>query len=325
MPAIHDAWGFGARTITAALTLRRAAWRWSGRTASCLLAGPLLAAGMFMTGCAGHDSGTATLSAADRENLERTAETHQHDRPVATPAATTPPAVAVTTEKVRYATVNGAPVHGYLSQPTGAGSGLPGLIVIHEWWGLNDNVRDEARRLAAEGYVTLAVDLYGGQLATAPPAAMKLAQLLAASPAPAEDNLRQAFAYLRNTVGAPLVGTIGWCLGGRWSLRTALLLPDSVAATVIYYGSVQAEEADLARLQMPVLGVFAGKDRIVPLPTVRKFEATMKRLGRRLDVHVYEGADHAFANPSGTAYDASAADDAWRRTTAFLRANLVQR
>jgi carboxymethylenebutenolidase len=153
---------------------------------------------------------------------------------------------------------------------------------------------------------------------------MKLSQQLTASPGPAEENLRAAYAWLDNVEKAPRIGTIGWCLGGRWSLRTALLLPDQVDATVIYYGTVKADEAELARLQMPILGLFASKDRIVPAPTVMAFEATMKRLGKDVDIHMYEGADHAFANPSGTAYEPRAAEDAWRLTTAFLREHLAR-
>jgi len=196
--------------------------------------------------------------------------------------------------------------------------------VIHEWWGLNDNVRGEAARLAAEGYVVLAVDLYGGALATEPREAMQLSQRLTANPAPAETNLHAAYAYLDKIEGAPRIGTIGWCLGGRWSLRTALILPDKVDATVIYYGTVKAEEADLARLQMPVLGLFGAKDRVVPAATVRAFEASMRRLGKDVDIHIYEGADHAFASPSGMAYEARAAEDAWRLTIAFLQEHLAR-
>jgi carboxymethylenebutenolidase len=242
---------------------------------------------------------------------------------VATPAATTQPVAEVTGKTVVYGHVAGQPVSGYLVRPVAAAGPLPGLIVIHEWWGLNDNVRDEAARLAAEGYVVLAVDLYGGTIATEPLEAMKQSQRLTANPAPAENNLHDAYAYLDKVEGAPRIGTIGWCLGGRWSLRTALILPDKVDATVIYYGTVKADEVDLARLQMPVLGLFGSKDRVVPVATVTAFEASMKRLGKNLDLHMYEGADHAFANPSGTAYEAEAAEDAWRRTTAFLRQHLT--
>lgn len=277
---------------------------------------------VLLAGCATQPD--ATLSASDRETLDRTAEAHAHDAPVATPAATTPPVAEVAGRPVAYGTVGGVPVEGYLVRPKKSRGRLPGLIVIHEWWGLNGNVREEAGRLAAEGYVVLAVDLYAGKLATQPPEAMKLSRQLTANPGPAEENLRAAYAYLDKVEKAPRIGTIGWCLGGRWSLRTALLFPDQVDATVIYYGTVKADEAELARLQMPILGLFASKDRVVPAATVTAFEATMKRLGKDVDIRMYEGADHAFANPSGTAYEPAAAEDAWRLTTAFLKEHLTR-
>ena len=277
---------------------------------------------LFLAGCSSPPS--PPISAADRDTLDRTAEAHAHDTPVATPAATTPPVVDVTGENVSYGTVGGVPVEGYLVRPKQARGQLPGLIVIHEWWGLNDNVRDEAARLAAEGYVVLAVDLYGGKLATEPPAAMKLSQELTANPGPAEENLRAAYKYLDEVEKAPRIGTIGWCLGGRWSLRAALILPDQVDATVIYYGTVKATDPELAKLRMPILGLFGSRDRVVPVATVTAFEASLKRLGKSADIHIYEGAEHAFANPSGTAYDPKAAEDAWRLTTAFLNENLHQ-
>lgn len=252
----------------------------------------------------------------------RMAQGHAHDSPIPTPAATTAPVRETTSERVAYAEVDGQKVYGYLSRPENAGGALPGLIVIHEWWGLNDNVRDEARRLAAEGYVTLAVDLYGGRTATEVKDAMGLSQGLSRNPGPAEDNLRQAYRYLSATAGAPRVGSIGWCLGGRWSLKTALLLPADLDATVIYYGSVDVPENELATLQMPVLGLFGSKDPVIPLRTVEAFQASMQRLGKKAEVKVYEGAGHAFANPSGTSYQAAAAEDSWRRTVEFLKVNL---
>ncbi|MEO7386572.1 MAG: dienelactone hydrolase family protein [Gammaproteobacteria bacterium] len=277
---------------------------------------------IFLAGCTSQSG--LPLSDGDRETLDRTAEAHAHDVPVATPAATTAPVAPVTGKAISYGKVGGVPVQGYLVRPTKARGRLPGLIVIHEWWGLNDNVRDEASRLAAEGYVVLAVDLYAGKLATQPPEAMKLSQQLTANPGPADENLRAAYDYLDKVEKAPRIGSIGWCLGGRWSLRTALILPDRVDATVIYYGTVKADEAELARLKMPILGLFGSKDRVVPAPTVMAFQSTMQRLGKSVDIHMYEGADHAFANPSGTSYEPAAAEDAWRRTTAFLRENLAR-
>jgi carboxymethylenebutenolidase len=270
-------------------------------------------------------AGTPANLAAERDADAAMAAGHAHDSPVATPAATTPPAQATTLERVAYAQVDGETVYGWLARPRDANGALPGLIVIHEWWGLNDNVRDEAARLAAEGYVALAVDLYGGRTATEVRDAMGLSQGLTKNPGPAEENLRQAYRYLDQVAGAPRIGTIGWCLGGRWSLKAALLMPKDVDATVIYYGAVNVPEAELAPLRMPVLGLFGSKDPVIPLPTVTAFEAAMKKLGKPVEVHVYEGAQHAFANPSGTAYEPAAAEDAWKRTTAFLRENLQAR
>lgn len=273
---------------------------------------------------AGPAQAAPAVTAEDQAATDRMAEGHAHDAPVPTPAATTPPAAPVAAAPVTYGTVDGRPLQGYLARPAGVTGPLPGLIVIHEWWGLNDNIRAETRRLAAEGFVALAVDLYDGQQASAPPAAMKLSQALTNNPGPALANLRAAYDYLEQVEKAPRIGTIGWCLGGRWSLRTALLLPDQVDATVIYYGSVKADPAELATLQMPILGLFGAKDPIVPLASVEAFAAEMKKLGKPVDIQVYPGANHAFANPSGTAYDAPAAEDAWRRAIAFLRAQLAR-
>ena len=275
-----------------------------------------------LSACGGADARMRASGPGDDD--ARMAAGHAHDSPVPTPAATTAPVREVVSERVAYAEVDGQPVYGDLARPAGAKGPLPGLIVIHEWWGLNDNVRDEARRLAAEGYVTLAVDLYGGRTATEVKDAMGLSQALSKNPGPAEANLRQAYGFLAGSAGAPRIGAIGWCLGGRWSLRAALLLPSDIDATVIYYGSVNVPEAELATLQMPVLGLFGSRDPVIPLKTVTEFEAVMQRLGKQVEVHVYDGAGHAFANPSGTTYEPIAAEDSWRRTLQFLSANLQQ-
>lgn len=254
--------------------------------------------------------------------MDRMAEQHQHDKPTATAAATTPPAQEVGGEEVVYAQVGGKPVRGYLARPKGAKGALPGLIVIHEWWGLNDNVRNMARRLAGEGYTALAVDLYGGQTADTPDKAQALMGTVLKDTTPAEENLKQAYSFLETRQKAPRIGVIGWCFGGGWSLQTALLLPDKIDATVIYYGHLVTGKAELAPLKMPILGFFGGKDRSIPVTTVREFEKTLKDLGKSVEVHVYEDASHAFANPSGGSYNPKAAEDSWKRTTAFLKKNL---
>ena len=138
----------------------------------------------------------------------------------------------------------------------------------------------------------------------------------------AEANLRQAYDFLDNRLGARSVGTIGWCFGGGWSLNTALLMPDKIDATVIYYGRLVTDAEILSALNMPILGLFGSEDRGIPVDTVRAFEKTLKLLGKDVDITVYEGANHAFANPSGTRYQAEAAEDAWNKTVRFLRQHL---
>lgn len=254
---------------------------------------------------------------------QRTAEAHRHDSPVPTAAATTAPAQRIDSRPAIYMTVNGQPVTGWLSWPAGQSMvGMPALIVIHEWWGLNDNVRQAAERLAGEGYMTLAVDLYRGESAENPKEAMRLMNQLNDQGAAGRENLVAAYDYLANVMQADRIGVIGWCLGGRWSLQAALELPTQLAAAVIYYGGVTDDKKQLATLEMPILGLFAGDDPVVPPDTVTAFRAALLELGKDADIHIYPEAKHAFANPSGQAYDAIAAEDAWGRTTRFLAEHL---
>jgi carboxymethylenebutenolidase len=266
----------------------------------------------------------ATAQDQPREHADRMAQEHAHDAPVANPASQTAPSAEVEASEVQYATVDGRPVRGYLARPAASKGPLPGLIVIHEWWGLNDNIRAMTRRLAGEGYLALAVDLYGGQAAADRDAAYSLMTTTNERPAAAEDNLRQAYAYLTGELKAPAVGSIGWCFGGGWSLTTALLLPRQLDAAVIYYGHLVTDPQRLATLDMPVLGLFGEQDQGIPLDGVRAFEGALRDLGKDAKIVVYPGADHAFANPSGRNYQPETAEKAWLETTAFLERTLKQ-
>ena len=247
---------------------------------------------------------------------------HDGDTPTATRATTDSDTTGLVTERVPYATVGGEAVTGYLAQPaTRADSLKPAVLVIQEWWGLNENIEAMARRLAGEGYVALAVDLYGGEVADTPDGAMALMQTAMGQEGALTDNLQQAYAYLMDR-GATSVGTIGWCFGGMWSLRTALALPEQIDASVIYYGRPVTDADALASLQMPVLAFFGGADESIPQETVAAFENALTAAEVAHEVEVYPGAAHAFANPSGQAYDAAAAEDAWARTTAFFETYL---
>lgn len=247
--------------------------------------------------------------AAAEDAVETMAREHADDRPVPA-AAAGEPTLDVDGGPVRYGAWQ-----GYAARPKDEPKG--GVIVIHEWWGLNDNIREMARRLAAEGYLALAVDVYDGRSATEPGEARELVSAAMSAPERTDENLRAAYAWLEAR-GVPAIGSIGWCFGGGLSLQAALLHPDSLDAAVIYYGHVTTDRDELASLEMPILGIFGAEDQAIPLDDVREFEATLKDLGKSADVVVYPGAGHAFANPSGTNYEAEAAADAWTRTLEFF-------
>lgn len=248
---------------------------------------------------------------------------HGGDRPLASPMLAQAPTVPVTSEAVTYGTIDGTPAVGYLSRPADATEPLPGLIVIHEWWGLNDNIRMMTDRLAGEGYTALAVDLYGGQVAEEPEQAQQLTQAALQTPQTLQENLRQAYQYLETEQQAPRIASIGWCFGGSWSLNTALLFPKQLDAAVIYYGGqLVTDPEQLQALQMPILGVFGELDDNPSPETVYEFKSALDALGKSAEIYIYEGADHAFANPSGTRYNPEAAEDAWQRTTTFLDRHL---
>lgn len=288
-----------------------------------LMMGVTMCGALALLGCQ-QPSGDSTSgdSTSGEEYAERMAEEHQHDAPVSNEASETAPAGDIVSEQVAYATVDGVSVTGYLARPAGGERPAPGLIVIHEWWGLNDNIRSMTDRLAGEGYAALAVDLYGGKVAGDPDGAQGLMQAAMQNVPAAQENLRQAYAFLEGQARATRIGTIGWCFGGGWSLNTALLLPDQIDATVIYYGRLVTEPDQLATLEMPILAIFGQEDQGIPVESVKEFEAALNSLGKDAEIHIYQGADHAFANPSGTNYQPEAAADAWEKTVAFLAEHL---
>lgn len=259
---------------------------------------------------------------SDGDYADEMRRQHDGDAPEATGMAAGADSGAVVTESVAYATVDGETVTGYLARPEGVEAGLPGVLVIQEWWGLNANIEAMARRLAEQGYAALAVDLYRGQVATTPDSAMAYMRAAMGREDALVDNLRQAHAYLADDLGAPRVGSVGWCFGGMWSLRTALALPDRLDAAVVYYGQPVTDPDRLAVLSMPVLALFGGADSSIPADTVAAFEAALQEAGVPHTVRTYPGAQHAFANPSGRAYNPAAAEDAWAQTTDFLAQHL---
>ena len=247
-------------------------------------------------------------------------EDHRHDTPTTTEGAKRAPQSATISSEVIYGQ-SGDQLHkGYLSQPENI-KAKSGLIVIHEWWGLNEDIHLMADQLAGLGYDSLAVDLYDGKSAEGVREAFQLMTGLSKNEDAALANLKEAYDYLTNELGAEKVGIIGWCLGGKWSLRGSLMLPNEIDATVIYYGSLIDDREQLATLEMPIIGFVGTKDR----PYINQFiqfDKDLKALNKDYSVHFYEGAGHAFANASGTAYEPEAAEDSWKKTVNFLAAHL---
>lgn len=215
---------------------------------------------------------------------------------------------------------NGGTASGYLATPAD-GKG-PGVIVIQEWWGLVDHIKDICDRFAAEGYVALAPDLYHGKSASSPDEAGKL--MMAMRIDQAEKDLRGASQYLLNSEATTgdKVGTVGYCMGGALSLYAATKNPQ-VGACVIFYGGHPSVKPDLPNLQAPVLGLYAQRDGFVTPESVRKLEQELKELGKSAEIHIYPNADHGFFNDQRPeVYDPQVAQDAWQRVLNFFGEHL---
>lgn len=203
---------------------------------------------------------------------------------------------------------------------------LPGVVMIHEWWGLNDNIKNMADELAKEGYVVLAIDLYNGQVASTPDQAMKLVNLARENQNESLSNLKAAVSYLKtlDNVNASKIAALGWCFGGGQALQLALNSnPDSpLAATILYYGNLVTDQEQLSKITGPVLGIFGSKDQSIPTTEVQKFEGALNANNITNEIYVYEGVGHAFANPTGASFAPDELKDAWQKTMEFLKKNL---
>ena len=223
---------------------------------------------------------------------------------------------AVSVSRVTYLSGSDT-VEAVLTVPDGNGP-FPALILIHEWWGLNDWIKDNARTFAESGYVALAIDLYRGKVAENPDDAHELMRGLPEDRA-ARD-LASAVHYLktRGDVLPRKIGSVGWCMGGGYSLEAAVRNPD-LAACVICYGRLITDTATIATLAVPVLGIFGEQDLGIPPKDVNNFAVLARGLGKPVDVKIYKDAGHAFMNPNNAkGYRADASKDAWGRIMNFL-------
>lgn len=212
-------------------------------------------------------------------------------------------------------------VHAYLCTPDSGGP-FPALILIHEWWGLNDWIKENAQSVAAQGYVTLAIDLYRGQVATTMDEAHQLSRGLPEDRA-ARD-LHAAFDFLKNRkdVKPDRIGSLGWCMGGGFSLVAALTIPH-LASCAVCYGRLVTDSSAIQSISCPLLGIFGAEDKGILPSSVKEFEAICKHFGKSIEAKIYEGAGHAFMNPNNKdGYRSSSAKDAWARIAAFFERTL---
>jgi carboxymethylenebutenolidase len=277
---------------------------------------PLIVA-LLLGGCQSDESSDD----AARENVDAMSREHANDTTGPSPAVDMAPARPVTSQTMSYTESGDDLVYGYFSAPEDMLEPLPAVIMIHEWWGLNDNIRAMADRLAGEGYIVFAIDMYSGSVADSPAEARKLMMQVVGDPDAANKNIKAAYEFVSEIVGAPRVASLGWCFGGGWSLNTAKLIPE-LDASVIYYGRVTDDGDVLLPINAPVLGLFAAQDTGIKVASVEGFRDEMLRLRKNIEVHIYPDVGHAFANPTGSNYDAVAAEDAWRRTLEFLKQHL---
>ena len=205
--------------------------------------------------------------------------------------------------------------------PQGAGP-HPALIVIHEWWGLNDWIKQEAAGYAAKGYVTLAVDLYRGKVATDPEMAHELSRGLPQDQGVRDLTAAVAWLQSRKDVKRERIGAVGWCMGGGYALQLAIA-STALRAVAINYGSLATDKAALGQIHAAVLGNFGGQDRGIPPDAVHAFEAAMQSLGKPVDAKIYPLAGHAFENPNNASgFRPADAADALARIDSFFKSTL---
>jgi carboxymethylenebutenolidase len=229
-------------------------------------------------------------------------------------------AFAATSKDVSYKSGDET-VKGILYTPSGNGP-HPAIIVIHEWWGLNDWIKEEASKLADQGYVTLAIDLYRGKVATTPEVAHEIMRGVPEDRA--KRDLDAAFRYLQSQpdVKKNKIGAIGWCMGGGYSLDLALEEPE-LAADVINYGHLATDPAAIKKINAPILGLFGAQDQGITPDDVKQFGEQLDKLGKKADIAIYPDAGHAFENPNNKGgYRPKDAEDAWQKIVRFFASTL---
>ncbi len=231
-----------------------------------------------------------------------------------------PPAEAnLVTEMVQYNDADGEALMGYLARPSG-GEAKPAVVVIQEWWGLNDHIKDVANRFTNEGFVAMAPDLYHGAVVTEPDEARKLVMELDMAEAVKEIQRGIDFLLAQDYVAGEKVGVVGFCMGGGLSLQTALA-EDNLGAAVAFYGQPLTPD-QVAQVKAPILGLYGAADQGIPVDAVNQMDKALDDAGVENEIKIYEGAGHAFFNDTAPSYNAPAATDAWPLTLEWFRGHL---
>ena len=222
-------------------------------------------------------------------------------------------------QMINYHSIEDEKVMGYLSKPKSKGP-FPGIILIHEWWGLNQDIKNKADEFAKKGYIALAVDLYRGNNTSEPNIARKLAGNVRGNIDEAFKNLKSGLDYLKkiNEVDPQKLAAIGWCFGGGWSYQIAKNNL-GVKASVIYYGRFNPDD-DLSIMRSNIIGHFAENDRGISIDNVKEFQAKLKTHKGYHEIYIYPNTMHGFASRPGenSIYNKNASDKAWKRTISFL-------
>lgn len=244
------------------------------------------------------------------------------DAPAAATSAGTETGGAVLAQEFAYGASEERNLVGYFAMPEDVVEPLPGVVMIHEWRGLDEGVRAAARRLAAAGYAVLAIDLFGGIVIDDPAEGGRLTRDILRDREAALDNIRQAHDYLVQYALAPEVAVLGWSFGGTWALEAGIDLPGRFDAVVTYYGEIELSDSRLRQLDAPLLGLFAEHDPTIPLRDVQSFRTRLRDFGKDSEVLIYSDVAHAFASPGESAFDAGAASEAWGTMLEFLESRL---
>lgn len=261
--------------------------------------GSAAAAGMLLTAC----------QHSDEDNPPPVVEAPQRDD------TETAVVAGLVTGMVDYPDGEEGTLMGYLARPEEQGS-HPGVIVIQEWWGLNEHIKDLTRRFAQAGYVALAPDLYHGVVTSEPDEARKLVMQLDRDAAVSEIGSAIEHLLAQDYVAGPKLGTVGFCMGGWLVLQTAID-NEKVGASVAFYGSPLSDE-EVARVKAPVMGNYGSLDGGIPVERVKQMEAALNAAGIENDIKVFEGAQHAFFNDTRPSYHEAASKEAWSRTLGWF-------